>query len=71
MRIKKANTAAPASPVKATEEISLAPECKYQTAIDLIKGAIDNLSVDAHEDALAKESIANLSVVLLDLKGGC
>lgn len=41
---------------------------KYKDAIDYINSAISSLSVMAKDDKLAKESIANLSVVLLDLK---
>lgn len=41
---------------------------KYKDAIDYISSAISSLSVIAKDDKLAKESIANLSVVLLDLK---
>ena len=40
---------------------------KYQAAQKHIKAAIDCLGSDAKNDVLAKESIANLSVVLLDL----
>lgn len=41
----------------------------YQCAIDRIMDAIDCLSVIAKDDTLARDSIANLSVVLFDLKG--
>lgn len=42
----------------------------YADSIDCIKSAIDCLSKDAIEgDQLAKDSIANLSVVLFDLQG--
>lgn len=46
-------------------------DCKYQAAIDLISAAIESLAEIAKDDALAKDSIANLGVVMLDLKGGC
>lgn len=41
---------------------------KYTDAMNYIKSAISALSVNAKDDQLAKESIANLSVVLLDLQ---
>lgn len=41
---------------------------KYQDSIDYIKAAIDNLGTMAEEDSTARDAIANLSVVLLDLK---
>lgn len=40
---------------------------QYGEAIDHIKAAIESLGVIAANDDLAKDSIANLSVVLLDL----
>lgn len=40
-----------------------------QAACDLIKQAIDKLSASAETDEIARDSIANLGVVLLDLKG--
>lgn len=40
-----------------------------QAACDLIKQAIDKLSGVAETDEIARDSIANLGVVLLDLKG--
>lgn len=43
-------------------------DCPYTKAIDNIKLAIDALCEVAKDDPLAKESIANLSVVLFDLK---
>ena len=45
--------------------------CKYQCAIDLISAAIESLAEVARDDEIAKDSIANLGVVMLDLKGGC
>ena len=41
----------------------------YSEALDCIKSAIDSLSKTAKTDIVARESIANLSVVLFDLKG--
>lgn len=44
-------------------------ENPYQPAIEQIISAIDSLGPFAKTDSLARESIANLSVVLFDLKG--
>lgn len=43
--------------------------CPYQQAQDFIKSAINCLTTVASENIVAKESIANLAVVLLDLQG--
>ena len=65
-------------PIKACDEVTISPEtvsvvavetCPYQKAIDSIQCAIDSLCCIAKEDSIARESIANLSVVLFDLKG--
>lgn len=74
MRVTKRNKR-----VKASEEIILVdseipvatePVGKYDEAINCIKCAIDSLCDGMAEgDAVATESIANLSVVLLDLRG--
>ena len=55
--------------VKAKNEAS-ADDKGYAEAIDYIKSAIAALGESARTkgDAIAKEAIANLSVVLLDLK---
>ena len=55
------------------EEVAVidTPNCLYQNAIDLIAAAIESLASVAKGDELAKDSIANLGVVLMDLKGGC
>ena len=55
--------AAPAAPEVLT--------CKYDNAINLISAAIESLSAIAKDDEVAKDSIANLGVVLFDLKGSC
>ena len=47
------------------------PACKYQCAIDLISSAIECLAEVAKDDPIAKDSIANLGVVMLDLKSEC
>ena len=54
----------------AGEEVA-AQACKYANAIDLISAAIESLAEVARDDQIAKDSIANLGVVMLDLKGGC
>lgn len=59
MRIKKT------SAVKANTEVNTKRD--YSEAQKHIKCAIDALGKDAKQDVLAKESIANLSVVLFDL----
>lgn len=56
----------PAAGAEATAET-----CKYSAAIDLISAAIESLAEIARDDEIAKDSIANLGVVMLDLKGGC
>lgn len=43
-------------------------EKKYDEPVEHIKAAIDILGKSAKTDILAKEAIANLSVVLLELK---
>lgn len=45
--------------------------CKYEAALNLISAAIESLAEIAKDDQIAKDSIANLGVVMLDLKGGC
>lgn len=64
--------------IKACDEVVVSPEatvveaiaeCPYQKAIDSIMCAIESLSAIAKDDDLARDSIANLSVVLFDLKG--
>lgn len=63
-----------AQPIKSSElleEVSLEFQqvSPYQCAIDNIYNAIECLGQSAKaDDNLAKEAIANLSVVLLDLK---
>lgn len=81
MKIKKK-----AKSIKANSEVIIAEEpvleqtaetlvavcdCKYQAAVDLISAAIESLAEIAKDDQIAKDSIANLGVVMLDLKGGC
>lgn len=63
-RAVKANT-------ELLEEVSLDTTCDtscYECAIEHILSAIDCLGEIAKEAPIARESIANLSVVLFDLK---
>lgn len=53
------------------DSVTSIPTCKYQSAIDLISAAIESLAEIARDDQVAKDSIANLGVVMLDLKGNC
>ena len=57
-------------PVKACDMLVVS-DCKYADAISLISAAIESLATVAKDDPIAKDSIANLGVVMLDLKGGC
>lgn len=52
-------------------EVAAVSTCKYANAIELVSAAIESLAEVARDDELAKDSIANLGVVLLELKGGC
>ena len=52
-------------------EVVTVVECKYESAIELISAAIESLAEVAKDDQIAKDSIANLGVVMLDLKGSC
>ena len=76
MKIKKNKS------VKASNEILVAEVdcngmptegtvCKYNDAICNIQVAIECLAAQAQDDPVAKDSIANLSVVLMDLKSNC
>lgn len=58
------------APVKACDLI-VVDDCKYADAVSLISAAIESLAEIAKDDQIAKDSIANLGVVMLDLKGGC
>lgn len=62
-KTKKCVSAASTSKADSVTEVS-----KYQPGIDYIKAAIDSLAENAKEDDIAKDAIANLSVVLLSLK---
>ncbi len=71
--VKSSKSTDTKQPVKACDDIAiveLAP-CKYEDAINLIGAAIESLAQVAKEDEIAKDSIANLGVVMLDLKGEC
>ena len=60
MKISKNNT-----PINASINI---PDSKYAESIEYIKSAISALGAVAKDDNIAKEAIANLSVILLDLQ---
>lgn len=64
MKISKNKKACAAKKTSTVTEV----KSKYQDTIDYIKAAIDSLGNIAQDDDLAKDAIANLSVVLLDLK---
>lgn len=64
MRIKKNSGA-----IISSESVQTTPADAYEEAINYIHSAISSLSNVAGTDDIARESIANLSVVLLDLKG--
>lgn len=67
MRIKKSNsTNTSTASVQASTAVTGATG-NYAEAVGYIKSAISALSAQAKTDVLAKESIANLGVVLLDL----
>ena len=72
-KVIKSSTGVAKRPIKASEELIVvdACECKYCDAINLISAAIESLAEIAKDDQIAKDSIANLGVVMLDLKGGC
>lgn len=54
---------------KATQSVKAATsKNKYQESREYIRAAIDTLGQTAKDDPVARESIANLSVVLLDLQ---
>ena len=78
MKIKKKQIKANTAPIdqalvvaEVAPVVEAGPCCKYRNAIDLISAAIESLAEIAKDDCIAKDSIANLGVVMLDLKGGC
>lgn len=52
----------------AKETPVVAAKTNYDRSRTYIKAAIDCLGTQAKDDVLAKEAIANLSVILLDLQ---
>lgn len=48
---------------------AIVSDSPYTQAQDFIQSAIGALSIIAKDDPIAKDSIANLAVVLLDLQG--
>lgn len=71
MKIKKKTAVNSCIDVLPAEPTVAVAECKYGAALSLIQGAIEALAEIAKDDPIAKDSIANLGVVMLDLKGGC
>lgn len=56
-----------------TSTVTSATKCadsRYQDPVDKIYAAIQSLGKMANDDVLAREAIADLSVVMLDLKSG-
>ena len=62
MKISKNNKSH--TPVESTDVITNG----YQAAVDHIQEAIESLGPHAKEDEIARDAIANLSVVLFELK---
>ena len=58
-------------PAPAVAEVlePIVDECKYCKATEYITKAIGELGLIADDDQIALDAIANLSVILLDLKG--
>lgn len=67
----KANIDCDVMPSVLSGEAAPAGVCKYNDAICSIQVAIESLALIAKEDRIARDSIANLSVVLMDLKSNC
>lgn len=70
-QIVKANIDCDTMPSVLSGEPAPAGVCKYNDAICSIQVAIESLALIAKDDQIAKDSIANLSVVLMDLKSNC
>lgn len=51
-----------------TAKGSITSNTKYEEGVQYIRSAIDALGSVAKDDVVAKEAIANLGVVLLDLQ---
>ena len=56
--------------VKATKDVDVKASTETDKALQHIKAAIDILGKSGSKDAVTKDSIANLGVVMLDLKSG-
>ena len=67
MQIKKSKKVEAAKNTKAVS--ARADSTKYSEAQKHIKAAIDILAANAKNDEVAKDNIANLSVVMFDLMG--
>lgn len=57
----------PVRVVKSSKEVVNSNDSKYSDSLKYVRSAIDCLSADSHDDAFAKEIIANLGVVALDI----
>lgn len=53
---------------KKSEQVNISSNSKYKKSVDCIYAAIQSLGEVAKEDIVAREAIADLSVVMLDLK---
>lgn len=67
MRIAKTRNIESNEDIKSSQEIEAADKPDYSEAKKHIECAIRSLSEHAKTDIVAKESIANLSVVMFDL----
>ena len=65
----KANEMMPDTTVIGQPTAVATQNCPYQQAQDFIRSAINSLTTVAADNVVAKDSIANLAVVLLDLQG--
>lgn len=70
MKIEKRSVNASMDPIPLVVPDDGCESGKYCAATENIKAAIDSLCViiDEEDDQIAKDAIANLSVILLDLK---
>ena len=66
MRIVKANKSVKASKLEVQQPNQISAN---EQALSHIKAAIDILGKSGNKDAITKDSIANLGVVMFDLKG--
>lgn len=72
MRIKKNSKSANVQSSKVTSQKSVSGKkkvSKYDEGVKHIRAAIDCLGLNCKDDAVAREAIANLGVIMFDLKG--